>query len=141
MNLWDENSSSEVYIPYVRVTNSYNTTRALRFDVGLCRKICLNGVIFEAETIRFIFSHVKHEIKDSISFSVRKERLKKLIEGFKEYATNLKSVDISLANAMEIIFAVAGVSVEIAFINVSILNIFESNIPTLRKFEIASVFI
>ena len=106
MNLWDEDSSSEIYIPYVRVTNSYNTTRALRFDVGLCRKICLNGVIFEAETIRFIFSHVKHEIKDTISFSIEKKRLKDLIKRFKEYATNLKNIDINFANAIEIIFAV-----------------------------------
>ena len=46
MNLWDEEKQSDVYVPYVRITNSYNTSRALRFDIGFCRKICLNGVIF-----------------------------------------------------------------------------------------------
>ena len=41
MNLWDEEKQSDVYVPYIRITNSYNTTRALRFDIGFCRKIWL----------------------------------------------------------------------------------------------------
>ena len=67
MNLWGEDLQSDVYIQYIRVTNSYNTSRALRFDVGFCREICSNGVIFESETVKFKFSHVKQEL-DDISF-------------------------------------------------------------------------
>jgi hypothetical protein len=45
MNLWDEAKRSEIYVPYLRITNSYNRSRALRFDFGFCIKICFNGII------------------------------------------------------------------------------------------------
>lgn len=34
------------WFPYLRVTNSYNRMFALNFDLGFCRGICRNGVIF-----------------------------------------------------------------------------------------------
>lgn len=74
MNLWGGSSKPDIYIPFVRVTNSYNTTRALRFDVGFCRKLCLNGTIFEVETVRFIYSHIRHDVGKPIRFDIKKER-------------------------------------------------------------------
>jgi hypothetical protein len=105
MNLWNEKEPSNLYIPYVRVTNSYNTSRALRFDVGFCRKICLNGVIFEAETIKFTFSHIKHVFNQDITFAVENGRMKKLFEEFSSYAKRLKSYEISRDNASKMIIA------------------------------------
>lgn len=55
VNLWAE----EVYLPFIRVTNSYNRTRKLVFELGFCRKLCDNGVIFEKETITFAYTHTK----------------------------------------------------------------------------------
>ena len=31
---------------FLRISNSYNRTRLLRFELGFCRWICLNGIIF-----------------------------------------------------------------------------------------------
>ncbi len=42
--------SSEIFTPFVRITNSYNGSRALRIDVGFLREQYSNGVIFEQET-------------------------------------------------------------------------------------------
>jgi len=39
VNLWKK----EVYLPYLRVTNSYNKTKALHFDLGFARELCDNG--------------------------------------------------------------------------------------------------
>ena len=105
MNLWDEDNQSEVYIPYIRVTNSYNRSRALRFDIGFCRKICFNGIIFESETIKFTFSHVKYELNNDISFALESEKVKALFDKFVSHANKLKAYGISKDNSSRLIFS------------------------------------
>lgn len=109
MNLWDEDKQSEVYVPYVRVTNSYNTSRALRFDVGFCRKICFNGMIFESETIKFTFSHVKHELNNDISFALEGGKIKALFEKFKSFAYKLKAREIPKKQSLDLIHVLFGI--------------------------------
>lgn len=45
--------------PFIRITNSYNRTRLLRYELGFCRWICLNGMIFGAKSIEYSYSHSK----------------------------------------------------------------------------------
>lgn len=48
LNYWDnEIKATDPFTPFLRVTNSFNGARALRFDIGFLRKHCSNGVIFE----------------------------------------------------------------------------------------------
>ncbi|MBW7897775.1 hypothetical protein B188_17280 [Candidatus Brocadiaceae bacterium B188] len=112
MNLWDEKKQSDVYIPYIRVTNSYNTSRALSFDIGFCRKICLNGVIFESETIRFTFSHIKHELNTDISFVLESGKIKELFDKFVSYAKKLKDYVISEEDSFRLVLILFGVKNE-----------------------------
>jgi len=50
LNYWDsEIKKDDPFTPFLRVTNSFNGARALRFDIGFMRKHCSNGVIFEEE--------------------------------------------------------------------------------------------
>ena len=100
--MWGE-EQSDIYIPYVRITNSYNTSRALRFDIGFCRKVCLNGVIFGAETIRLTFSHVKHRLTNDIRFVLQKKKIGKLFEDFKSYTDKLKNYHIPRKQALNLI--------------------------------------
>lgn len=95
MNLWRSVDKAEVYVPYVRVTNSYNRTRALRFDVGFCRELCQNGVIFEQETIRFTYSHLRRELSsDDIRFDVTRDQFAKLSEDFRAFVDTAKSIAV-----------------------------------------------
>lgn len=113
MNLWDEKKQSDIYIPYVRITNSYNTSRALRFDVGFCRKICLNGVIFEWETIKFTFSHLKHDLNNEISFALEiRGKIKALFDRFISYANKLKAFDIPKEQSTRLIHVLFGIKDE-----------------------------
>ncbi|MBO4721718.1 MAG: DUF932 domain-containing protein [Muribaculaceae bacterium] len=48
---------SESWTPFVRISNSYNRTLTLRYDIGLCRWICKNGVIFGHKGISFSVTH------------------------------------------------------------------------------------
>jgi hypothetical protein len=51
--------TDERWVPFVRITNSYNRTRRLRFEIGFCRWICLNGVIFGGKSVEISFAHTK----------------------------------------------------------------------------------
>lgn len=44
---------------FLRITNSYNRTRQLRFEVGFCRWICLNGMIFGSKSVEFSYAHMR----------------------------------------------------------------------------------
>jgi len=83
-------SNLDVYLPFIRITNSYNRSRALRFTLGFVRKACSNGVIFEEEAVRYSFDHTEEGIRRldfSPSGSVRMEHLE---EKFKRYVSNLQ---------------------------------------------------
>ena len=106
MNLWSDSARSDSYIPYVRVTNSYNRSRALRFDIGFCREVCLNGAIFGAETIPFVYNHTKHELNTSdVRFNLQKGKIGKLLQDFEFHTNKLRNYRIPKARALDIIRA------------------------------------
>ena len=45
------------WLPFLRVTNSYNRSRVLGFTVGVCRWICTNGMIFGEQSLKLKVSH------------------------------------------------------------------------------------
>ena len=45
------------WLPFLRVTNSYNRSRALGFTVGVCRWICTNGMIFGEQSLKLNVTH------------------------------------------------------------------------------------
>jgi hypothetical protein len=49
----------DVWTAFLRISNSYNRTRLLRFEVGFCRWICLNGIIFGSKSIEFSYAHTR----------------------------------------------------------------------------------
>ena len=53
----------ETWLPFLRVSNSYNRTRALSFDFGFVRELCTNGIIFDKKTIRAKYTHTKGQLK------------------------------------------------------------------------------
>lgn len=90
VNIWKQ----EVWIPYLRVTNSYNKSRALRFDIGFCRKLCDNGVIFERESIEYKFYHTRQNIAPKGEFNVNFEKLKRLETIFRSYTEKLEDYEV-----------------------------------------------
>ena len=94
----------EVYLPFLRLTNSYNARRALRFDIGYCRKLCLNGVIFESEVIEFRFPHSRERIGETLSFKLGKERMEAVRKKFGAQAERLLSHSIENGVAVPLFF-------------------------------------
>jgi hypothetical protein len=50
---------SDDYIPFVRITNSYNMMYSLSFRVGILRLVCTNGLMMEEDLITYKYSHVR----------------------------------------------------------------------------------
>jgi hypothetical protein len=78
---------------YLRVTNSYNRTKLLRFDLGFCRAICLNGIIFEDRSIRLKYAHTRGQI-DSVRFETMYGSLVEFERMFVEELHKLKGVPV-----------------------------------------------
>jgi hypothetical protein len=55
-NVWEQ----ETWLPFLRITNSYNRTYALSFEVGFVKKLCSNGVLFNKKTMKLKYTHDKN---------------------------------------------------------------------------------
>lgn len=84
----------ELYLPYLRIVNSYNKQRALSFELGFCRKLCSNGVIFEKQAIQLRYYHTKN----SFSFNIDRDNLPEKFETLKNnfIDSNIHLYEISL---------------------------------------------
>jgi hypothetical protein len=80
----------DFWAPFIRVSNSFNRSRALKFDLGFCRGICKNGLIFGEDSIEFKFSHSRG-VSDlaAVKFSLKGGEFAKQEARFVEQVNNL----------------------------------------------------
>ena len=50
---------------FIRIINSYNKTSCLKYQLGFCRWICQNGMIFESKSVDFVFTHTKGVVSEA----------------------------------------------------------------------------
>lgn len=81
---------NDPWTPYLRVTNSYNRMFALNFDLGFCRGICKNGIIFGKKNIEFKFYHSRSSKDPVVEFKLRSGELSTLETQFVATLRNLK---------------------------------------------------
>ena len=65
---------SESYTPFLRISNSYNRTLVLRYEIGFCRWICLNGCIFGAKSYTATFVHSLQKKQRTLAGAVEEAR-------------------------------------------------------------------
>jgi hypothetical protein len=95
LNYWDnEIKKDDPFTPFLRVTNSFNGARALRFDIGFMRKHCSNGVIFEEEVATIKASHSK-EALDQLKIEITSRTLPQMWEEFSKFLTSVRSIDMT----------------------------------------------
>lgn len=90
INIWEK----EIYLPFVRIQNSYNRTRILKFDIGFCRKLCDNGVIFEKGTVSVNFRHTKTSFKGIDINKIDVSHLKRMEEDFIKKAKSSTKIEL-----------------------------------------------
>lgn len=94
------------YGPFIRVTNSYNTQRALAFDIGFFRKVCKNGMIVPETMIQFKFSHVRRDIGETIEFEISHSRLQQFKASFAQSFGTLRKCTVPRASFEPFVFGV-----------------------------------
>jgi hypothetical protein len=108
INLWDnDGGTSETFTPFVRITNSYNGSRALRIDVGFLRKHCSNGVIFEQEAATLTVPHTRqgiHSLKVAHPFA----GMSALCEEFRKTLADVRAVGVTPDEARQMVRQVTG---------------------------------
>jgi len=108
MNLLDiPGGPSEVYTPYVRITNSYNGTRALRIDVGFLRKHCGNGVIFEQQAATLSVPHTRQGIR-TLKVARPFVGMTALREKFANALASVRAVALTPDQALQLVHLVIG---------------------------------
>ena len=70
-------NEKESWTPFVRISNSYNRTMVLKYEIGFCRWICLNGAIFGQKGVTFSLTHLGKSTYKEIDILI--ERTKKQI--------------------------------------------------------------
>lgn len=85
----------EAFGPFIRVTNSFNGQRALRFDIGLLRRMCTNGVLLTDTLVSFRFAHSKANLGTTPEFTVDHPRLNAWLEGFDAGLATLRAQNMT----------------------------------------------
>ena len=83
------------YGPYIRVTNSYNAQRALKFTIGCYRKVCENGMMAPGDIISFSFAHTRDNIQSEIDFIVDHDRVRKMQQEFQDAFDRLRRYEFA----------------------------------------------
>jgi len=85
---------ADPYTPFLRVTNSFNGARALRFDIGFMRKHCSNGVIFEEEVATIKASHSKEALAQ-LKIEITSRSLPQMWDEFSKVLTSVRSISMT----------------------------------------------
>lgn len=101
-------STPEVYGPFVRVTNSYNRSRALGFDIGYLRKACSNGLVVHDALIRFRMNHRKRDVGETVHFDISQERLAAHRAVFRSFLAKLQGCPVPASAFCELACAALG---------------------------------
>ncbi len=80
---------------FLRITNSYNRTRRLRYQLGFCRWICRNGMIFGAKSIEFSNSHTRQFRERTHGFADTIGDIKSIEEELKGQLHQLRELSVS----------------------------------------------
>jgi hypothetical protein len=89
-----EIGKDDPFTPFLRVTNSFNGARALRFDIGFMRKHCSNGVIFEEEVATIKASHSKEALAQ-LKIEITSRSLPQMWDEFSKFLTSVRSISMT----------------------------------------------
>ena len=93
-----EIDGDDPFTPFLRVTNSFNGARALRFDVGFIREHCSNGVIFEEEVATIKASHSKEALAQ-LKIEITSRSLPQMWDEFSKFLTSVRSISMDTAQS------------------------------------------
>jgi len=104
--VWDQ----EMWLPFLRTTNSYNRSVALSFEIGFVRKLCSNGVLFNKQSIKLKYLHNKGNTVDIINAA---NQIRITSNLFKGQCENLKDYPIDQNLMFALICQILNINLEL----------------------------
>lgn len=94
--------SNDSWIAFLRIKNSFNRMYALTYEIGFCRWICLNGVIFGSKSIKISLDHTKKAPLLSENIQHRIGQIQDLEKKFNADLQRLRKFEITERTMKEI---------------------------------------
>ncbi len=88
---------------FLRITNSYNRTRLLRVELGFCRWICMNGMIFGSKSVEVSYAHTKRGTSKIDKFAENIGDIRKLEAKLVENLIELKRYHVPESEMLSLI--------------------------------------
>lgn len=95
------NGASEMFTPFVRVINSYDTSRAVRIDVGFIRGRCSNGMVLYESFAERVAAHTGEGI-NALRCDNPFAGMQSLISGFQEMISGLVTIPVTSSQGLHI---------------------------------------
>ena len=99
-------NKSDIYGSFIRVTNSFNGMRALRFDIGYYRKVCVNGLILPQSFVHLSFTHKRGDLPAAIKFQIDRAGLQRMREKFQAQVKALSGYAVEPQFMVPLVLAV-----------------------------------
>ncbi len=97
----------DTWLPFLRVTNSYNRTYQLRYRIGFVRSACANGMIFDEESIEIKRTHTQDQF--NIEAKVDPEQFAEMKTDFLNKLEGLFKFNVPKKHAVKLARQVFGV--------------------------------
>ena len=96
----------DVYQPFIRVCNSYNTSMACSIRIGLIRWACKNGIVDWHSSIKIRVAHDVREMEKSIEAKINEAKFRKVMEDFGWLLKSIYEVKIEKQQYLRLIFSI-----------------------------------
>ncbi len=100
---------TDLYEPFLRVTNSYNRTRAFSIRLGVLRCSCENGALYYHDSLRIAVAHDTSQIDEVIEREVTEAKFRKAIRELRRQRRRLLGIEIPPDRFRPIVLSVLGI--------------------------------
>lgn len=130
-------NSNESFIPFLRITNSYNRTKPLKYEIGFCRWICKNGTIFGQRGVSFAMSHSEPINLNEIQRLTEMGRnqigdIGALWKVFESKMNILRQIELPITTVLPIYCKAYGIHVKKTDISDTLKTIYSSRVKQIR---------
>ena len=102
---------NDQWTAFLRITNSYNRMRPLAFELGFCRWICLNGMIFGSKRIKVTYPHTRRGQSRIEDFAENIGDIRRLEAELVSKLHQLRRYDVREADMMAVLCRALGIKV------------------------------
>lgn len=100
----------EIWLPFLRITNSYNRSYALSFEVGFVRKLCSNGLLLNKEIMKLKYHH---NMNNRMNIQNDAAKIKSVSTIFIEQCNLLKNYGFYPELIVPLVFQVLNINLEL----------------------------